>query len=150
MRISPLGIDAGQYGQSFTEAELTAFRQRHDLEPGYVGQVGRIERKKNQLAVIQALYNDPLPLVFVGKDSPYYAPDYPDRCRELARATGTMCDSWAGCPRRSCRCSMPPVRRTSGQLGGIAGPVQPGSRRVGHSGDHHQHLRYAGDSGRTG
>jgi glycosyltransferase involved in cell wall biosynthesis len=90
MRISPLGIDAGLYGRTFTEAELTAFRQRYDLEPGYVCQVGRIEEKKNQLAVIQALYDDPLPLVFDGKDSLYYAPDYADRCREMAARRGRV------------------------------------------------------------
>ncbi len=88
MQISPLGIDTELYGQSFTEAQLSDFRQRHGLEPGYVAQVARIEEKKNQLAVIQALYDDPVPLVFVGKDSPYYAPDYPDRCRELGERRG--------------------------------------------------------------
>ena len=88
MRISPLGIDTELYGQSFTEAQLDDFRQRYGLEPGYVAQVARIEEKKNQLAVIQALYDDPVPLVFVGKDSPYYAPDYPDRCRELGARRG--------------------------------------------------------------
>jgi glycosyltransferase involved in cell wall biosynthesis len=88
MQISPLGIDAELYGQSFTEAQLAEFRQRYDLEPGYVAQVARIEEKKNQLAVIQALFDAPLPLVFVGKDSPYYAPDYPDRCRELGARRG--------------------------------------------------------------
>ena len=88
MRISPLGIDAGLYGRTFAESELAAFRQRYDLEPGYVCQVGRIEQKKNQLAVIEALFDDPVPLVFVGKDSPYYAPDYPDLCREIAAQRG--------------------------------------------------------------
>ncbi len=88
MQISPLGIDAELYGQSFTEAQLAEFRQRHGLEPGYVVQVARIEEKKNQLAVIQALYDDPVPLVFVGKDSLYFAPDYPDRCRELGARRG--------------------------------------------------------------
>jgi glycosyltransferase involved in cell wall biosynthesis len=88
MQLSPLGIDTELYGQSFTEAQLAEFRHCHGLEPGYVAQVARIEEKKNQLAVIQALYDDPVPLVFVGKDSPYYAPDYPDRCRELGERRG--------------------------------------------------------------
>lgn len=90
MRISPLGIDADLYGQTFTEAELAAFRRKYDLQPGYVCQVARIEEKKNQLAVIQALYDDPVPLVFVGKDSPYYAPGYADRCRELGARRGRV------------------------------------------------------------
>jgi glycosyltransferase involved in cell wall biosynthesis len=88
MQISPLGIDTALYGQSFAEAQLVEFRQRYGLEAGYVAQVARIEEKKNQLAVIQALYDDPVPLVFVGEDSPYYAPDYPDRCRELGERRG--------------------------------------------------------------
>ncbi len=88
MRISPLGIDADLYGQRFTEEQLAAFRARYGLEPGYVVEVARIEEKKNQMAVIRALWDDPTPLVFVGKDSPYYAPDYPARCRELGAARG--------------------------------------------------------------
>lgn len=90
MRISPLGIDTDLYGQTFTEAQLAAFRAQHGLEPGYVCQVARIEEKKNQLAVIRALYDDPVPLVFVGKDSPYYAPGYADRCRELGARRGRV------------------------------------------------------------
>ncbi len=90
MRLSPLGIDADLYGQRFSEAQLAGFRERYGLEPGYVSQVARIEEKKNQLAVIQALYDDPVPLVFVGKDSPYYAVDYPGRCRELGGRRGRV------------------------------------------------------------
>lgn len=90
MALSPLGIDAELYGQTFSEAELAAFRARYGLAPGYVAQVARIEEKKNPLAVIQALYDDPVQLVFVGKPSPYYAPDYADRCRELGARRGQV------------------------------------------------------------
>jgi glycosyltransferase involved in cell wall biosynthesis len=90
MRLSPLGIAADLYGQRFTETQLADFRARHGLEPGYVSQVARIEEKKNQLAVIQALYDDPIPLVFVGQDSPYYAVDYPGRCRALGARRGRV------------------------------------------------------------
>ena len=90
MRISPLGIDADIYGQHFTEGQLAEFRARYGLEPGYVSQVARIEEKKNQLAVIEALYDDPVPLVFVGQDSPYYAVVYPARCRELGARRGRV------------------------------------------------------------
>ena len=38
--------------------------------------MARIESKKNQLAVIEALWDDPVDLVFVGSVSPYFAPDY--------------------------------------------------------------------------
>lgn len=80
MRIAPFGIDAARYNQAFTPEQLAAFRARYDLPAGYVVQVARIEEKKNQLAVIEALRDDPTPLVFVGKPSPYYAPDYAERC----------------------------------------------------------------------
>lgn len=90
MALSPLGIDAALYGQTFSAAELAAFRERHGLEAGYVAQVARIEEKKNPLAVIQALYDDPIPLVFVGNPSPYYAPDYAGRCRELGAQRGRV------------------------------------------------------------
>jgi glycosyltransferase involved in cell wall biosynthesis len=88
MRTSPLGIDAGLYGQTHTAAELDAFRVRYGLPPGYVVEVARIEEKKNQLAVIEALYDEPVPLVFVGKPSPYFAPDYADRCHRLGERRG--------------------------------------------------------------
>jgi len=85
MRISPLGIDAGLYSQSYSEADLAAFRKRYGLEPGYVAEVARLEPKKNQLAVIEALMEDPAPLVFVGPEA---AEDYAVRCRELGARRG--------------------------------------------------------------
>lgn len=90
MRISPLGIDAALYGRTFSEGELAAFRAQYALPAGYVAQVARLEDKKNQLAVIEALYDEPVPLVFVGKDSPYYSPDYGARCRALAAQRGNV------------------------------------------------------------
>ncbi len=88
MCLSPLGIDAELYGRTFGEAELAAFRARYGLPTGYVAQVARLEEKKNQLAVIQALYDERIPLVFVGRDSPYYAAGYGDRCRALGAQRG--------------------------------------------------------------
>lgn len=90
MRLSPLGIDDELYGQTFNADELAEFRARYGLEEGYLAQVARIEEKKNQLAVIQALYDDPVPLVFVGQVSPYFAPDYADRCYELGQRRGRV------------------------------------------------------------
>ncbi len=90
MRISPLGIDAELYGRTFSKDELAAFRARYGLPAGYVAQVARLEEKKNQLAVIQTLYDEDTPLVFVGKDSPYYAADYGDRCRTLGAQRGNV------------------------------------------------------------
>jgi glycosyltransferase involved in cell wall biosynthesis len=76
------------FGQTYSVAELDAFRARYGLPPGYVAEVARIEEKKNQLAVIEALYDEPAPLVFVGKPSPYFAPDYADRCYRLGERRG--------------------------------------------------------------
>jgi len=89
MRISPLGIDATLYGQTFSDEQITAFRARHGIGPGYVCEVARIEPKKNQLAVIEALADVDVPLVFVGHASPY-APDYVARCQEAGARRGQV------------------------------------------------------------
>lgn len=85
-RVSPLGINAEQFGRAYTEAELSAFRARHGLEAGYVAEVGRLEVRKNQLGLIEALWDDPVQLVFVGSDSPYYDPGYGATCRARGEA----------------------------------------------------------------
>ncbi len=82
MALSRFGIDAGFYGRSFSAADLDAFRHKHDLADPYVVEVARIESKKNQLAVIEALWDDPVDLVFVGSVSPYFEPDYAERCHQ--------------------------------------------------------------------
>lgn len=46
MGLSPLGIDADLYGQTFSAVELADFRARHGLEEGYVTQVARIEEEE--------------------------------------------------------------------------------------------------------
>jgi glycosyltransferase involved in cell wall biosynthesis len=88
MRVSPLGIDAALYGRVFSDTELTAFRERYALEPGYVAEAARLEPKKNQLAVIEALLDDPVPLVFVGQQTPECPPGYAARCHELGARRG--------------------------------------------------------------
>jgi glycosyltransferase involved in cell wall biosynthesis len=80
MRLSRFGIDTEAYGRTFGDAELERFRRSYGLSEGYVLEVARIESKKNQLAVIEALWDDPVDLVFVGAVSPYFEPDYADRC----------------------------------------------------------------------
>jgi len=90
MRLVRFGVDAPLYGPRHTEAELAAFRQKHDLAPGYVVEVARIESKKNQLALIQAMWDDPLDLVFVGSVSPYFEPDYAERCRAAGERRGRV------------------------------------------------------------
>jgi glycosyltransferase involved in cell wall biosynthesis len=88
MRISPLGIDGDLYGgQAASAAQGRAFRERHGLKPGYLVEVARIEPKKNQLAVIEALFDLPVPLIFVGRALPY-EPEYAARCHELAARRG--------------------------------------------------------------
>lgn len=82
MQIGRFGIDAELYGQQFSAAELDAFRTKHGLRAPYIVEVARIESKKNQLAIIEALWDDPIDLVFVGVPSPYFEPDYAARCRE--------------------------------------------------------------------
>ena len=89
MRISPLGIDAALYGQTFSDEQIAAFRARHQIGPGYVCEVARLEPKKNQLAVIEALAGVDVPLVFVGHASPY-APGYVARCREAGARRGQV------------------------------------------------------------
>jgi glycosyltransferase involved in cell wall biosynthesis len=82
------GIDAALYGQQFTAAELAAFRHKRGLAAPYIVEVARIESKKNQLAVIEALWDDPVDLVFVGVESPYFERDYAERCRAAGAQRG--------------------------------------------------------------
>ncbi len=90
MRLVRFGVDTAFYGQRWSEPELAAFRQKHGLAPGYVVEVARIESKKNQLALIQAMWDDPVDLVFVGSVSPYFEPDYAERCREAGARRGRV------------------------------------------------------------
>lgn len=90
MRVTRFGVDTTLFGRRFCDEELTAFRKRHGLEAGYVVEVARIESKKNQLALIQAMWDDPLDLVFVGSVSPYFEPDYSERCRITGERRGRV------------------------------------------------------------
>lgn len=90
MRLSRFGVDTGLYGRNYAEEELAAFRARYDLAPAYVVEVARIESKKGQLALIEALWHDPIDLVFVGSVSPHFEPDYAERCREAGRRRGRV------------------------------------------------------------
>ncbi len=65
-----------------------AFLKEYGLE-GFVIQVARIQAAKNQLGLIEALFDLPVPLVFVGQPSPY-EPDYVQRCYELAQQRGNV------------------------------------------------------------
>ncbi len=55
----------------------------------FVIQVARIQKAKNQLALIEALFDTSIPLVFVGQPSPY-EPDYVNLCYERGRQRGNV------------------------------------------------------------
>jgi glycosyltransferase involved in cell wall biosynthesis len=88
MSATRFGIDAALYGREFGETELTAFRRKYRIAEPYIVEVARIESKKNQLAVIEALWDDPVDLVFVGQESPYFESDYAARCRAAGERRG--------------------------------------------------------------
>lgn len=90
MRLGRFGVDTGLYGQKYSEEELAAFRDRHGLARSYIVEVARIESKKNQLGLIEAMWNDPVDLVFVGSGSPHFEPDYAERCREASLRRGRV------------------------------------------------------------
>jgi len=57
--------------------------------PGYVLEVGRVSPEKNNLALIKALWNVDIPIVFVGQPSPYH-PDYVAKCRDYGQIRGNV------------------------------------------------------------
>jgi len=65
-----------------------SFWQEYGLR-GFVLQVARIQAAKNQLGLIEALYDLPVPIVFAGQPSPYET-EYVNRCRALAEARGRV------------------------------------------------------------
>ena len=65
-----------------------SFYDAYHLE-GFVLQVARIQAAKNQLRLIEALLDLPIPIVFVGQPSPY-EPEYVKQCEELARRRGNV------------------------------------------------------------
>lgn len=64
--IIPIGIDSKS-----SEGHKDKFVAKYKLK-NFVLCVGRIEPKKNQLALIDALDNTKIPLVFIGSESPYH------------------------------------------------------------------------------
>lgn len=56
---------------------------------GFVLQVARIQEAKNQLGLIEALFDVSIPIVFVGQPSPYEA-EYVNRCYELGHKRGQV------------------------------------------------------------
>jgi glycosyltransferase involved in cell wall biosynthesis len=65
-----------------------SFYDEYHLE-GFVLQVARIQAAKNQLRLIEALFDLPIPIVFIGQPSPYES-EYVKKCEELARLRGNV------------------------------------------------------------
>jgi len=76
----PVGIDT----EELSSADPTPFLRRFGLARGFVLSVGRIEDVKNQLALIQSLRGDSVPLVLVGQVNPLHRA----YARAVARAAG--------------------------------------------------------------
>jgi glycosyltransferase involved in cell wall biosynthesis len=84
--VVPNGIDL-EYYDPLPEPDpsfYTAFGRRD-----FVLQVGSINPVKNQLGLIQALFDIPIPIVFVGKVSDAY-PEYGQACRKLGTERGDV------------------------------------------------------------
>lgn len=62
------------------------FLETYGIE-GFVIEVARIQSAKNQLGLIEALFDIKIPVVLIGQPSPYEA-DYVDRCLSLAKQRG--------------------------------------------------------------
>jgi glycosyltransferase involved in cell wall biosynthesis len=56
---------------------------------GFVMEVGRLSPEKNCLALMQALWDIDVAIIFVGQASPY-APEYAEACRERGRQRGKV------------------------------------------------------------
>jgi len=69
-------------------APSQGFYKEYGLE-GFVLQVARIQSAKNQLGLIEALYNETIPIVFIGQRSPYEL-DYVNQCLALAKRRGNV------------------------------------------------------------
>lgn len=82
----PNAIDTSLYEP--LPAPSQKFWQQYGLRD-FVLQVGTVYPAKNQLAVIEALYDLPVPLVFIGKVLEPYA-DYAARCRARAAERGNV------------------------------------------------------------
>jgi glycosyltransferase involved in cell wall biosynthesis len=88
MRCYPVGIDAERYSEYPSDGAVTAFEKAHGFRRPVV-QVARIEPHKNQLALIQALFADPIDIAFVGR-STTSGDAYAEECRRLADRRGRV------------------------------------------------------------
>jgi len=91
--VVPNGIDPAQYDPPPAPSEW--FRQQYGLRD-FVLEVGRLSPVKNQIGVIEALWDlpapaqrAPAPIVFIGQPEPA-APEYAERCRALGAKRGNV------------------------------------------------------------
>jgi glycosyltransferase involved in cell wall biosynthesis len=84
--ITPNGIDPAAYLELRSNPRSSSDESASDA---CVLQVARIQSEKNQLGLIEALYDTTLPLVFVGQPSPY-EPEYVQACYDLGRRRGNV------------------------------------------------------------
>ncbi len=85
--VVPLGIDPEVFGQSPFEREIPGLGNL----TGYVLEVGRIETRKNQLGLLQALRNVPISIVLLGRFSHHeHEVSYVRECEEMAACRGNV------------------------------------------------------------
>ncbi len=61
------------FKQNFTAAEIKEFKQRLNLPEEYLLNVGTIEPRKNAFQIVKAIKDMDIPLVIVGRSTPYVA-----------------------------------------------------------------------------
>ncbi len=85
--VVPLGIDPEVFNRECVGHPPAALNGL----TGYVLEVGRIEGRKNQLGLLKALYDLPVPIVFLGQaNQSSYEAAYVEECRQLAMDRGEV------------------------------------------------------------
>lgn len=86
LSVIPNGVDRASFDPlPAAETELPGCGRLHK----FVIQGARIQRVKNQLELIEALFDVPVPIVFAGQWSPY-EPEYLARCMDAGRRRGMV------------------------------------------------------------
>jgi glycosyltransferase involved in cell wall biosynthesis len=85
--VVPNGIDPGLY-KSIPEPSQS-FLHDYGIRD-FILEVGTIYPVKNQLGVIEALFELPIPLVFIGQFKSTHLEDYADQCRARAKERGNV------------------------------------------------------------
>jgi glycosyltransferase involved in cell wall biosynthesis len=87
--IIPLGIDPSHFNKNIGGQLNNLPENVRSWQGSYVMQVGLISSRKNQVSLLKALYNEDVPIVFVGRQSPY-EPDYYNRLKAMAERRGNV------------------------------------------------------------